>query len=464
MTKKIFKNTFITSVISIILSISLLLVALYNYFEDQVVVNLKSEGNILANGLKHADEKFFDDFIPSEGVRITWIGTDGEVLYDSSADVGNMENHSQREEVIKAVEKGEGEAVRYSETLSERTMYYAKLLDDNTIIRISYRYETVNGIFASVLQPVITVLFVVCIAMYIVANYTAKAIVAPINNIDLENVKIEGVKDYPEIKPLLKRLRHQNILIDTKVRELKREHSRRETFRREFTANVSHELKTPLTSISGISEMMMNGIIKPEDIPEFAENISKEANRLISLVNDIILISELEGNELHMQKENVDVVQLVSSVMKRLEIPASKRNISMTMRVEEYSGNIVSDSDSLPEIEVSGVYNMLEELVTNLGDNAIKYNRDNGKVAFIVKENEKNVQIIVEDTGIGIPSRDKLSVFERFYRVDKGRSKEVGGTGLGLSIVKHVAIYHGGSVRAEDRMGGGTRMIAQIGK
>ncbi len=464
MVKKIFRNTFLTSLVAVILSVGLILFIFYGYFEEQLAANLKAEGNLLANGLKNAGLEYFEDYTSSKGTRITWIDAEGSVLYDSQADVDSMDNHSQREEILQAVTKGEAETIRYSDTLSERTMYYAKLLEDNTVIRISYGYNNMMWMFVTMIQPIALVLLVLSFAVYIVSKYTAKIIVKPINEIDIESGEMLEIKDYVEIKPLLKRIRRQNIQIDTKVRELKREHERREDFRREFTANVSHELKTPLTSISGISEMMLNGIIKEEDIPEFAGNINKEASRLISLVNDIILISELEGNEQYMQKEEVNVVELASSVIKRLEIPAAKRHVKMSLKVEDKNGNSIDQKKIATKYTVFGVYNMIEQLIFNLSDNAIKYNKENGAVNIIIRDNKKTVSIIVEDTGIGIPDSDKVSVFERFYRVDKSRSKEVGGTGLGLSIVKHVAIYHGGSVRAEDRAGGGTCMHAEIPK
>lgn len=464
MVKKIFRNTFLTSLVAVLLSVCLILFIFYAYFEKQMFKNLKDEVNLISNGIKHAGAEYFVDFKPSDGVRITWIDSEGAVLYDSEASETDMDNHSQREEIAQAFKEGEAEVIRYSDTLSQRTMYYAKLLDDGTVMRLSYGYNMIGELLITMLQPVVIVMVLLSIFMYVVAKYTAKVIVAPINNIDLEEGKMASGTGYTEIKPLLSRIRRQNIQIDTNIRKLKREHEMREDFRREFTANVSHELKTPLTSISGISEMMVNGIIKPEDIPEFAGNINKEAGRLINLVNDIILISELEGNGLYMQKEKVDLVELAASVIKRLEIPASKRRISMELQAVNKAGETIKSKEPDTEISMSGVYNMIEQLIFNLSDNAIKYNKEEGMVRIIIYDGEDSVKIIVEDTGIGIPNADKVNVFQRFYRVDKSRSKEVGGTGLGLSIVKHVALYHGGSVMAEDREGGGTRMIAELPK
>lgn len=464
MVKKIFRNTFITSLCGVILTAIFVLGAFYDSFENQMRESLKSEATLISQGIKILGDKYFIDFETTDKMRITWIDKTGKVLYDDMLNESDMDNHSEREEIKEAISQGEGEAIRYSDTLSEKTMYYARLMEDGTIIRISCEYGRVDVLTLSVVGPIAIILVILCVIMYIVANYTAKAIVAPINKIDLESGKIADVKGYVEIKPLLARIRRQNILIDTNIRELKHEHAKRENFRREFTANVSHELKTPLTSISGISEMLMNGIIKPEDVPEFAENINKEASRLINLVNDIILISRLEGDEMYLQKEAVNIFDIALSVKNRLGVLAGKKNITMNVHAVNKAGISFGEKNNTAEINVMGVHKMLEELLFNLCDNAIKYNKDNGIVDVHIKELENQVEIIVEDTGIGIPDEDKRSIFERFYRVDKSRSKEVGGTGLGLSIVKHIAMYHGGSVRAEDRQGEGTRMVAILNK
>ncbi len=479
MVKKIFKNTFLTSLVAVLLSVFLILFIFYEHYESQMMKNIKEEANLLANGLKHVGADYFKDFKPSDGIRITWVNRDGSVLYDSEADIEKLENHGERDEIKEALKNGESEIVRYSDTSSKRTVYYAKLLQDGTVIRMSYGYNMVADVLKTMLQPVLIVIFLLGGIMYLVAKYTAKAIVSPINDINLEEGKMEEGVSYVELKPLLSRIRRQNLQIDTNIRKLKREYENQENFRREFTANVSHELKTPLTSISGISEMMMNGIIKEEDIAGFAKNINKEAGRLINLVNDIILITELEGNDSYLQKEQINVVELVLSVAKRLEIPAKKRNVSIEVtainkkgkRMEKLSFDDINNGDNidnadkkLPDISINAVYSMIEELVVNLSDNAIKYNKENGNVYIYVQDEDNNIKIIVEDTGIGIPKHDKTRVFQRFYRVDKSRSKEVGGTGLGLSIVKHVALYHGGKVYAEDRAGGGTRMVAKLPK
>ena len=424
MVRKIFLNTFIISMVAIILSSVVFLVAYYKRTEKQMKTDLATKAILVEEGIKLAGVDFFQNVDVSEDVRVTWTDKDGTIIYDN---------------------------IEYSDNMLEKTIYCDRRLDDGSVIRVASVYGTVGNLMLSMIQPILVVLTVFALIMYIVANYIAKSIVAPINKIDLESGKIGDIKGYVEIKPLLARIRRQNILIDTNIRELKRENARRESFRRDFTANVSHELKTPLTSIAGISEMLANGIIKPEDVPEFADSINKESVRLINLVNDIILISRLESDEIALQKEEVNVCNIVNLVVNRLYHIAAKKNINITCNMPQ-------------EVLFMGVPSMLEELVFNLCDNAIKYNMDGGTVNVIIEEEDKKLRIIVEDSGIGIPEDEKRSVFERFYRVDKGRSKEVGGTGLGLSIVKHIAIYHNGKVKATDRDGGGTRMIATFNK
>ena len=384
MVKKIFKNTFLTSLVAVLLSVCIILFIFYEHFETQMITNIKEEANLLANGLKYAGEDYFKDFMPSEGIRITWGSSDGTVLYDSEADIEKLENHGERDEIKEALKNGESEIVRYSDTLSKRTVYYAKLLQDGTVIRMSYGYNMIADVLKNMLQPVLIMILLLGGIMYLVAKFTAKAIVSPINDINLEEGRMEDGASYIELKPLLSRIRRQNLQIDTNIRKLKREYENQENFRREFTANVSHELKTPLTSISGISEMMMNGILNEEDIAGFAKNINKEAGRLINLVNDIILITELEGNDIYMQKEKVNVAELVLAVAKRLEIPAKKRNVDIEVIVVHKNGKMISglstekSEDKLPDISINAAYNMIEELVLNLSDNAIKHKKENG--------------------------------------------------------------------------------------
>lgn len=422
MVKKIFLNTFVISMVAIVLSSVIFLWAYYERTEKQMQAALETKAKLVEEGIRYADLEFFKNIQVSHDVRVTWKDEHGKILYDN---------------------------IEYSDNMFEKTIYCDRKLEDGSVIRVASVYGTVQNLMFSMIQPMLVVLALLALILYIVSNYIAKAIVAPINKIDIENGKLTEKNGYEEIKPLLSRIRRQKILIDTNIRELKRQNARRESFRRDFTANVSHELKTPLTSISGISEMLANGLIRPEDVPEFAESIHKESGRLISLVNDIILISKLETDEISVQRENINLCQLVENIVRRLEHLAAKKNVLITKNIPE-------------ELFFTGVSSMLEEMVFNLCDNALKYNVEGGMINVILESEEQCIRIIVEDTGIGIPDEEKISVFERFYRVDKSRSKDVGGTGLGLSIVKHIAIYHNGKVKAYDREGGGTRMVVSL--
>ena len=338
MVKKIFLHTFIISMLAIVLSSTVFLVAYYKRTEKQMKSALETKAILVEEGIKTAGVEFFQNVDVSKDVRVTWTDENGNVLYDN---------------------------IEYSDNILEKTIYCDRRLDDGSVIRVANVYGTVGNLVLSMIQPILVVLAIFALIMYIVVNYTAKAIVAPINKIDLESGRIGDIKGYVEIKPLLARIRRQNILIDTNIRELKRENARRESFRRDFTANVSHELKTPLTTISGISEMLANGIIKPEDVPEFADSINKESTRLINLVNDIILISRLESDEIVLQKEEVNICDIVRVVVSRLEHIAAKKNININCKLPD-------------EVKLTGVASMLEELVFNLCDNAIKYNFDKG--------------------------------------------------------------------------------------
>ena len=365
------------------------------------------------------------------GARVTCITADGEVLYDSRRDEKDLENHSEREEVREALENGEGEDVRVSDTVGRELYYYAVLLDDGSVLRVAREMDSLMRTAFDML-PVMGGLAVLMIAFaLLLARWQTKRLIKPINELDLENPLENSV--YPELTPLLEAMDRQN-----------KEKEAVSNMRKEFSANVSHELKTPLTSISGYAEIMMNGMVRPADIPLFSERIYKEARRLITLVEDIIKLSKLDEESVELEKEEVDLYDLTREIVSRLAPQAAQKNIHMEVTGEP--------------VIYKGIRQILDEMVYNICENAIKYNNDNGRVTVWVGSTLSGPKISVADTGIGIPKEHQERIFERFYRVDKSHSKERGGTGLGLSIVKHGAILHGAKVNVESDEGKGTRM------
>lgn len=543
MTSKIFRSVFFTSVLTLLASLVLVLGVLFGAFENQIEKELKSEAGYIAYTIENGDMDFFNRFSDS-GKRVTLIDPNGEVIADTEADAGKMDNHSDREEVKEALKDGSGTNVRYSKTLTEKTVYYAQRLSNGTVLRVSTTQYTIITIILGLLQPLIFVLVIAMALSLFLSSKVSKRLVKPINSIDLDNP--ENCDTYDELSPLLHKIINQNRTIARQIEKARQvqeefrlitenmsegflvidkntkilsynsaalklldaekaednvltlnrtsgfidavttaldgrraenamlhgdrtynlianpvfnsgevigaviviidvtETAKREAMRREFTANVSHELKTPLTSISGFAELMKAGGIPEETVVDFSTSIYTEAQRLITLVTDIIKISELDEKSDRHDWEKVNLYELSRDVIKRLKISAEKKNVSFTL-----NGG---------DAEVYGVRQILDEMVYNLCDNAIKYNKEGGRVSVSVKDSDKGVTLSVSDTGIGIPQTQQSRIFERFYRVDKSRSKAEGGTGLGLSIVKHGAIYHNAEISVESEIGKGTKM------
>lgn len=543
MTSKIFRSVFFTSVLTLLASLVLVLGVLFGAFENQIEKELKSEAGYIAYTIENGDMDFFNRFSDS-GKRVTLIDPSGEVIADTEADAGKMDNHSDREEVKEALKDGSGTNVRYSKTLTEKTVYYAQRLSNGTVLRVSTTQYTIVTIILGLLQPLIFVLVIAMALSLFLSSKVSKRLVKPINSIDLDNP--ENCDTYDELSPLLHKIINQNRTIARQIEKARQvqeefrlitenmsegflvidrntkilsynsaalklldaekaednvltlnrtsgfidavttaldgrraenamlhgdrtynlianpvfnsgevigaviviidvtETAKREAMRREFTANVSHELKTPLTSISGFAELMKAGGIPEETVVDFSTSIYTEAQRLITLVTDIIKISELDEKSDRHDWEKVNLYELSRDVIKRLKISAEKKNVSFTL-----NGG---------DAEVYGVRQILDEMVYNLCDNAIKYNKEGGRVSVSVKDSDKGVTLSVSDTGIGIPQTQQSRIFERFYRVDKSRSKAEGGTGLGLSIVKHGAIYHNAEISVESEIGKGTKM------
>ena len=350
-----------------------------------------------------------------------------------------LENHLNRQEVKEALNNETGESVRYSTTLSQKMVYYAVRLDNGEVLRISTMKYTIWALLADMSHIFCILIAVATVLSVFLAYRIAESIIRPINEIDLQHPEVEQV--YQELSPLTGRIMEQNLLIKEQIEEQKIEHESRDRMRREFTANVSHELKTPLTSISGFAEIIRDGLVKEEDLPRFAGNIYREAQRLIVLVGDIIKLSQLDGKEVAAPKEEINLYESAEAVIAHLLAAAERKNVSITMTGEP--------------IKVMAVEQIVEEMIYNLVDNAIKYNKDGGRVTVSVNQIEDCKVITVSDTGIGIPKKEQERIFERFYRVNKSHSKEIGGTGLGLSIVKHGAMYHNAviTVESEEMMG-----------
>ena len=440
MKKKIFKSIVSTVLLVSVVCFALVMGALYRYFSEQNLNQMKMISDYLRTVVEQSGREVLNNLPENQTMRITLVAPDGTVLFDSRADAEDLDNHQDRDEIEQALQDGEGQSVRYSSTMAEKTVNYAVRLTDGNVLRVSSTQITVVTLLYRMMVSIFLILIVAVGLSMVLASRIAERVTAPINQIDLENPDEQAV--YEELRPLVCRLQAQNRQITRQMDALKEEHERQDLMRREFTANVSHELKTPLTSISGFAEIIRDGFVKPEDIPHFADTIYKEAQRLIVLVSDIIKLSRLEGGELVVQKELVDLYTVCEEEIEHLKAAAKTQNIHFHLSGEHQV--------------VYGSRQILGEIVYNLCDNAIKYNQQGGIVKVSVAHRQNKAVLSVSDTGIGIPKEELSRVFERFYRVNKSHSKEIGGTGLGLSIVKHGVAFHGGEIQIESELGKGT--------
>lgn len=426
-------------VLSVILTFFAACFVMYGKFETNMKQSVRNELDYVRAGLEEIGEDYLNGNIGelSES-RITLIDPEGNVLFDSHADHKELENHKTRPEFIEASGEGYGEASRFSETLSKQTFYSAVKLKNGNLLRMA---RTIDSVFFTLMSS-FTLLGVILLAIlgleFFLVQRQTKSLIEPINNLDLEH-PLENVC-YQELSPLLKRVDQQNRQIALQVEELKKA----EAMRREFSANVSHELKTPLMSISGYAELMMNGMAGPEHVQEFSARIYHEASRLGTLVQDIIQLSRLEGMERDMPFETVDVFELAEDIVQQLRNAAEKKHIALIFDGEPAA--------------VRGVRQVLYEMFYNLADNAVKYTPEGGRVEIYAGKSGSRPCFRVTDNGIGIPENQQERVFERFYRVDKSHSRKTGGTGLGLSIVKHGAALHGARINMESAPGKGTKM------
>lgn len=427
-------------IISLVLTVIMAIWVFYGVFEKQQKEDIQLHCRLLKKICQEIDSYDELDRYVEDEMRVTIISSDGNVLYDSGADEGQMENHGDRTEVEEAFEHGVGETLRHSDTLGYDTYYYALLLDTGDVLRLSMDVDTMYQSYNNALPGIIVVAALVMIISILFSVLLTKSLVKPIEKM-AENIEdIDKDVPYKELKPFA-----------LAVKDYQTKKEQHANIRHEFTANVSHELKTPLTSISGYAEMIETGIAKESDIKVFAGKIRLEAGRLLNLIGDILRLSELDEttSELVIQKENVDLMEVIKNTINLLSFKAEEAGINLYMTGE-------------PTF-VYGNARMLEELVYNLCDNAIKYNKKGGYVRCHVGRNDGKPELIIQDNGIGISTEHQDRVFERFYRVDKSRSKATGGTGLGLAIVKHIAINHNAKIRMKSALGKGTEIRVIFG-
>lgn len=551
MTKRIFRTAFVVAISIFIASAVLFMTVLYDYFSGIQQNQLRMQIDLASQGVEDEGLDYLKN-LNIKDYRVTWIGTDGKVLYDSISEADEMENHFEREEVKEALSEGYGASSRYSSTLTQRYLYGAKRLPDGTVIRLSVTQNSLLILTLGMLQPIMIIFVIAIILSAFLASRLSKKIVKPLNELNLD--KPLDNNGYDELSPLLRRIDTQQKEISRQSEELKQrqnelevmtsamsegiillnnrgtvlsinkaaaklfgtdcfcigedivsinrslelaqllnkakngEHSERvvelgcgqyqmmaspvisnnivsgivllildvtekekaEQLRREFTANVSHELKTPLHTISGSAELLVNGMVKSEDIPIFLKRIYSEAQRMIQLVEDIIRLSHLDEGAEDMKWDMVDLYAVAEETINSLADEAESNGI----KFELYGATVL----------INGIRQLLQEITYNLCDNAIKYNRKGGLVSVEIKNENEFAILTITDTGIGIPAEHQERIFERFYRVDKSHSKEIGGTGLGLSIVKHAAKLHNAEIELHSIVNKGTEITIKFPK
>ncbi|MBR2782595.1 MAG: PAS domain-containing sensor histidine kinase [Firmicutes bacterium] len=444
MSSKIFKAIWIVAIAVFLASLLLIMGTLYSYFSSLQRDRLRMETELAAQGVALSGASYFDQ-LKTDDYRITWVGPDGSVLFDNEADAAAMQNHLEREEIKQAMEEGFGEATRRSFTLADQQYYAAKRLPDGSVLRLSIAQMSVWSLLLGFAQPICFIVLAALILSYVLASRIAKKIVKPINEIDLDHPgRYCGEEDYQEIEPLLRHISAQQ----TQLKLDREEIEKTALIRQEFSANVSHELKTPLHAISGYAELLENGLVKEEDIKPFAAKIRHESLRMTRLVEDIIDLTKLDNGGTEMKWEDCDFFRITENAVDSLAAAAAAMNVTVSISGEKAS--------------VTAIPQLLYSIAYNLCDNAIKYNHNGGRVSVSVTQNERSTVLAVKDTGIGIPKEEQKRVFERFYRVDKSRSREVGGTGLGLSIVKHGVMIHGGRITLNSAVGKGAEFIVTI--
>lgn len=422
------------AILAILATVVEITIIYYGLFEKQVRSDLAISAKLLndTNFFESVDSDVNEINLSTdlEDLRVTWIDSDGTVLYDNDVTSDTMENHKDRPEFKEALTSGEGEIVRRSDTMNENTYYYAILLENGTVLRVAINAKSIWSVFISVAPITFFIIVGIIFICIVISHFLTKQLLRPIEMMACNLENTDYVAPYKELEPFSQiiKTQHADILSAAKARQ-------------DFTANVSHELKTPITAISGYAELLENGMVDGEQQKHFYQEIRKSANRLLSLINDIIRLSELDRSEREPVFESLDLYDLTKDCLEPLYVNASQRKVSLSL--EGSSCEMIGNKD------------MLKELVENLVENAIRYNNEGGRVQVRV-ENDLRPTLIVKDNGIGIPAADQQRVFERFYRVDKSRSKATGGTGLGLAIVKHIVDIHDASIELDSAPGVGT--------
>ena len=439
MKKKINLQFMFISAVGILLTFCLSTVIFYELFKSEVVDELKTYADVIKETQSY-DQILQGEYDPDvDDLRITMIKKDGKVFYDSFADAKKMENHANRQEVRQALKHGNGKAIRTSDTLDKNTFYYAVRLDDGNILRVAKESRSIWSVFIKVTPAILILIFVILAISKMLSDVLTKSLLLPIEEMSENLDHLEDITTYKELMPFINTIQeqHKNILMNAKMRQ-------------EFTANVSHELKTPLTAISGYSELIQNGMTNEEETIRFAGEIHKSAKRLLTLINDTIRLSQLDTSEQKVIYEAIDLYKIAEDCVNMLKFSAENHGITISI----HGTNAY----------LEGNKEMLEEVVYNLCDNAIRYNNEGGKVDVTVKPVKGKIYLCVEDNGIGISKEHQERIFERFYRVDKSRSKSTGGTGLGLAIVKHIIQQHGAHMELTSEKGKGTKIEIEFSK
>ena len=427
------------SAVGILLTFCLSTVIFYELFKSEVVDELKTYADVIKETQSY-DQILQGEYDPDvDDLRITMIKKDGKVFYDSFADAKKMENHANRQEVRQALKHGNGKAIRTSDTLDKNTFYYAVRLDDGNILRVAKESRSIWSVFIKVTPAILILIFVILAISKMLSDVLTKSLLLPIEQMSENLDHLEDITTYKELMPFINTIQeqHKNILMNAKMRQ-------------EFTANVSHELKTPLTAISGYSELIQSGMTNEEETIRFAGEIHKSAKRLLTLINDTIRLSQLDTSEQKVIYEAIDLYKIAEDCVNMLKFSAENHGITISI----HGTNAY----------LEGNKEMLEAVVYNLCDNAIRYNNEGGKVDVTVKPVKGKIYLCVEDNGIGISKEHQERIFERFYRVDKSRSKSTGGTGLGLAIVKHIIQQHGAHMELTSEKGKGTKIEIEFSK